>query len=613
MVDPRDDLPVTLPAQPATGPSPVDTALPDPRLPDVERLRLVNLLGQGGMGEVWSCRDGHLGRELAFKRATSPDASAQARFVREARVQGQLEHPGIVPVHELGLRDGRLFFTMKRVRGVTLGEVLRRLGEGDAETRARFPRFKLLAVAAALARTLDFAHARGVVHRDLKPGNVMLGDYGEVYLLDWGLAKVGAAEDARGSQEIVTQPDATLAGAVMGTPGYMAPEQAAGQAATSASDVWALGAVLFELLTLAPLLEGRSALELLAATQTFKARALRDEPSTADVAPELDALLARALSPAPGARPTARQFAEGLDDVLSGQRDVELREGLAARHAQRARAAADRALRPGGELSARKEALQEVGRALALQPGQPLAQQTFAALLQTPPSVQPPEVKEELERFQDRVTARGSRNGVTGYLAIAPFMLFALWMGVRDVPSLVVMCVPWFVLMAASVWAVRSPKTTRALRLTVIVTASLLTATQALVVGPLMVIPSAASANAMALTMWVRTSERVTVLVFSALSVLAPLALQALGLVEPFYRFDGGNLVVVPHALHLAELPTMIMLVVAALGTMIIPSLSMQRLRDSLDEAQAQLSLQRWTLEQLGGGAGEKPGAAPRR
>jgi eukaryotic-like serine/threonine-protein kinase len=181
----REFLPTTIPAA-HSGPDVVDTALPDLAALGAKPLEMLNLIGKGGMGEVWTCRDASMGRELAMKTSTATDAASQARFVREARVQGQLEHPSIVPVHELGLREGRPFFTMKRVRGVTLAEIIRRLKEGDAATRARFPRHRLLAVVQTLAQTLDFAHSRGVVHRDVKPGNVMLGDFGEVYLLDWG-------------------------------------------------------------------------------------------------------------------------------------------------------------------------------------------------------------------------------------------------------------------------------------------------------------------------------------------------------------------------------------------------------------------------------------------
>ena len=147
---------------------------------------------------------------------------------------------------------------------------------------------------------------------------------------------------------------ATMAGAVMGTPGYMAPEQAAGEVATPASDVWSLAAVLFEVVTLQPLVKGGTSLELM--TATHGVLAVRDHAPGLDVAPELEALCNRALAREPHQRPTARQLADGLEAVLSGQRDLALRDQLAVRHAERASSAAAQALRDGADLSARREA-----------------------------------------------------------------------------------------------------------------------------------------------------------------------------------------------------------------------------------------------------------------
>ncbi|MDP1829024.1 MAG: serine/threonine-protein kinase [Archangium sp.] len=596
MASAPDTLPVTIPAAPS-GPAQVDASFELRALADAARLDIQDLLGKGGMGEVWRCRDAHLGRELALKTSTATDPESQLRFVREARVQGQLEHPGIVPVHELGVRDGQPYFTMKRVRGVTLSEVVRRLVDADAATRARFSPHKLLSLVEALARTLDFAHARGVVHRDVKPGNVMLGDYGEVYLLDWGLAKVGRPGESTGP-DLVSQPGATMAGAVMGTPGYMAPEQAAGEVATPASDVWSLGAVLFEVVTLQPLVKGDTSLELLAATHGV--RSMRDHAPGVDVAPELEALCNRALDRDAQKRPTARQLADGLEAVLSGQRDLALREQLATLHAERAKAAAGRALRDDTDLAARREALQEVGRALALQPEQPLAQQTFLSLLQSTPSVEPEEVTREVRRFQDDLTTNGTQNAFFAFLAIAPFGLIALWMGIRDAFAFGAMSAAWVLLMFFIAVMLRAPPPSRAMRFAGIAATVALGISQSWALGPFMTIPSLATANALLLMLWVRREEHGWVLALSSLTMLLPLGLQLTGVVTPFYRFEHGELIVVPHALELPPAATLTMLAMAGLGTMLVSSLGMRRLRDSLDQAQRQLSLQRWTLEQLG-------------
>ena len=145
------------------------------------------------MGEVTLCRDKHIGREVAVKRELDARTN-DPRFLREALVQGQLEHPAVVPVYDIAVGpDGAAFFVMKRVRGASLRAILDDLARGEGT--ATYTRHKLLAAMSRICLAVDFAHSRGVVHRDLKPANLMLGVWGEVYVLDWGIAKVVGAPD----------------------------------------------------------------------------------------------------------------------------------------------------------------------------------------------------------------------------------------------------------------------------------------------------------------------------------------------------------------------------------------------------------------------------------
>jgi WD40 repeat protein len=188
-------------------------------------------LGRGGMGRVLRLRDDSLQREVAVKELLPEHVGSDLSelFIREARVLARLEHPGVVPVYELGRReDGTLYYSMKRVRGRSLADALH-----SAHTLEE--RLALLPHFIDVAQTIGFAHSRGVIHRDLKPDNVMVGEFGETQVLDWGLALV----DSERTQRTVTA----------GTPAYMSPEQAAGDAVDARTDVWALGVMLFELLT----------------------------------------------------------------------------------------------------------------------------------------------------------------------------------------------------------------------------------------------------------------------------------------------------------------------------------------------------------------------------
>ncbi len=232
-------------------------------------------IGRGGMGAVLQVRDRNIERTVAMKIILDPHdpPATRYRFIREARILGQLEHPNIVPIHELGLDgEGRPYYTMKMVKGVHLHQVLERLRAGDPATVARYPLPQLMTVFLKLCDAVAYAHSKGVLHRDLKPENVMLGDYGEVLLMDWGLAKTlpsspldlpaepePAAPRASSAPE-AAMPHLTMDGTVMGTPHFMAPEQAEGRVLEidERTDTFALGGILYSILTLHPPFRGET-------------------------------------------------------------------------------------------------------------------------------------------------------------------------------------------------------------------------------------------------------------------------------------------------------------------------------------------------------------------
>ena len=210
------------------------------------KYRLLAALGRGGMASVYAAEDVELGREVALKITLTldPDGSLAERLLREARILARLEHPGIVPVHDVGrLPDGRIFYVMKWVRGRRLDEMLPEMPELDARLRI-FER---------ICEAVAFAHAHGVVHRDLKPENIMAGQFGEVLVMDWGVAKVLRESDiatAQRSTQTAQDTPFTQDGTRVGTPGFMAPEQVRGEreSVDARTDVWGLGAILHVLL-----------------------------------------------------------------------------------------------------------------------------------------------------------------------------------------------------------------------------------------------------------------------------------------------------------------------------------------------------------------------------
>lgn len=218
-------------------------------------------LGRGSIGRVVSARDQHLSRYVAIKvlqEGHSVSRSSMARFIAEAQIMAQLEHPTIVPVHEIGRMPGGLpYFAMKKVKGASLDTILNHLRVGDSEYIRRYPLRRLLGVFVQVCQGIAYAHSRNVIHRDLKPANIMIGEYGEVQIMDWGLAKVMHRPSGEKEEETVrtvwgSSHLGTLYGSIAGTPSYMSPEQARGEIDSigPASDIFSLGLILAEMLTL---------------------------------------------------------------------------------------------------------------------------------------------------------------------------------------------------------------------------------------------------------------------------------------------------------------------------------------------------------------------------
>jgi WD40 repeat protein/tRNA A-37 threonylcarbamoyl transferase component Bud32 len=313
-----------------------------------QRYTVTRLHATGGIGRVWLAYDSDLGREVALKELRperSQDRGLANRFLHEAQVTGQLEHPGIVPVYELTHRpeDGQPFYTMRFIKGRTLTNAIRAYHDKRAAGRAEpLERVALLNAFVATCNAVAYAHSRGVIHRDLKGQNVVLGDFGEVVVLDWGFAKVlGRADDSAEAAPVVLAaagPGHTVQGQVIGTPAYMAPEQAEGRTdrIDRRTDVYGLGAILYELLTGRPPFTGAEVQEVL--RQVREAEPARPRQVWAGVPRALEAVCLRALAKEPAGRyASAGELAREVQRWLADEPVVAYPEPAPARLARWAR------------------------------------------------------------------------------------------------------------------------------------------------------------------------------------------------------------------------------------------------------------------------------------
>ena len=567
----------------------------------VEQLRLegdaryadVGHLGAGGMGEVRLTNDRRLDREVALKRMNPKldHPSYVERFLREVRVQGQLEHPAVVPVYDIGLTtDGMPYFTMKRVRGQTLLEVISLLKAGEPVAVEQFTRWRLLAAFNTVCLAIDSAHSRGVLHRDLKPGNIMLGDFGEVHVIDWGLAKVrGLGEvDSQGTADTappILEQDAghhTEAGSAMGTPGYMSPEQADGaiDELDERTDVYSLGVILHEVLFLEPVHGATTPVERLIST---KQRLLPDS-SRSDVPPELDSIWRKACAANPADRySSAGAIAIAIERFLEGERDEVRRRALAEAQLD----IAERALTESE--SGRRQALQALGRALALDPTNAKALTRLSTLLATPPLETPVEAQRQLDalaasRTKEMLSATAIRLliwtiGLIGAMAL---------LGVKS-NALAASTVAVLVASSATTWLVARSRRATELQLPAALVGLVAVSMLALVISPLLVVPTLAATHSMLFATNGSVTGRRAMVLASVVMVVLPAVVMPLG---GYVTLVDGAMAMTSPLLHFDSPMVTSVLLFMSLVPVVTPTAMVGRLRDAFVAAERSVVVQ---------------------
>ena len=563
------------------------------------RYKLDKVLGQGGMGEVLLAIDDAIGREVAVKRirTDAPSAEELSRFVREARVQGRLEHPAIVPVPDLVFDGGgKPFFVMKRLAGTDMHERLKKLRAGEIEDEAA-ERRKLLRAFVDVCNATHFAHEKKIIHRDLKPANVMLGEYGEVYILDWGVAH--AADDAHadvaapsGRHDLVLASGETQQGAVLGTPAYMAPEQLVGDKVGPPADIYALGCILYEICAGEPLHEKSRSLGA-----AFVAPPSHGRPSLkrSDVAPELDRICQKAVRPDPAERwSSARALGDAVQGFLDGDRDVAVRKELAQHHLSSARAG----LAKGGD-DGRRDAMQAAGRALALDPTSTEAADLVTRLMLEPPDKVPAEVEEHLAEV-DTDTAREhgklSALAVLGYLAFVPLLL---WSGVRDMTFVVAFAALALISCGQVLLMLRNERITAApLYLNAAINA-LLIGVVCRMVGPFIIAPTLVLVTLMAYASHPRFGKIPVLAAILSASVLVPWGLELLGVLDRTYRFDNGALTLSSPVVEFSGVPVQLAMALVLISLIGVVAVLTRGLAMRQREAARKLELHAWQLRQI--------------
>jgi hypothetical protein len=544
------------------------------------------------MGVVRLARDMRVDREVAVKlmHPTQRDPQTIARFFREAQIQGALEHPAVVPVHDLGVDpDGNPYFVMKRLAGVTLGDVLERPAVAE-----KWPRRLLLARFVDVCLAVELAHTRGIVHRDLKPANLMLGDFGEAYILDWGLARIVGDTMAAVAPLTGEREGDTVAGSLLGTPGYMAPEQVRGDEIGPGTDVFALGCVLFEILAGKPALP-RGAAALAVTLEADKLRPSVLVPQR-EIPPELDDLCARATSRDREARPTARELGEAIQAYLDGDRDLERRRELATAHARLAEAAL---AEPGDE--ARARAMREAGRALALDPESAVAQDVLGHLLLEAPAQVPAEAIAAADEERTATLRSVVRRSVPVYCGLAGLLGFALAvLPVREPAPLVIMIVLALATatLALTLGVPSSSMRTWTYWVALLINAALL-GMAALVFGPLFIAPVYVVGS---LASWLTQPSAYPAWITISCHIIPftlVIALESLGILPPTFHLGPHGIELTSWVIELTPTAAIVVFSLSVGSQLLTTSVITLTGRRTQEDAQNRIHVQRWHLQQL--------------
>ena len=569
-----------------------------------ERYQSRTKLGEGGMGEVRLCRDGRIGRDVAMKVIRTdrhPSAEMRARFLREVRVQGQLEHPSIVPVYDLGTgKDGETYFTMKRVRGQNLADILDSLRLGEPAAIKEYSQRKLLAAFQSVCLAIEFAHSRGVLHRDLKPTNIMLGAFGEVYVLDWGIAKIMDEEEGPSSRVQDSDPSLeTQVGAFVGTLGYLSPEQFSGEPLDPRSDVFSLGAILFEILTLLPLFEGKPIEIAQQICEPNDARCSVRRPE-AEVPPELEAICIHATKLERTDRvESARELNDAIQRYLDGDRDLERRRAFAEKHLMAAGEEMALARKPGVDAEPhRAKALGELGRALALDPQNDAAMGDIVGLLLEPPTTIPREVEDELQQSRlNSIRIVGRTGGWTFLLGLV--LLMPLLLGIRPGEKVLAAFIFACISVACALSFRQVTKPTERNSYVIMFAAAFGYVAMSRLYGPFVLMPGIIMATTMTYGMHPTQGVQHTSLVVMFMTVAGPFGLELSGLWSPSYTFHDHMMTILPRAMDIDETSTMLIFSVLTLFLIYAGGAVIRRARNALTKAEVRLLVQSWQLRQL--------------